>query len=153
MNPEAVLDNLAPLREPEAISWWPLAYGWWVVAALTLIALGSLATFAWRRYRANRYRRTTLRMLDQLIANERATLETINRLLKAASLKCWPAADVAQLHGKPWTTFLIKSVKKPLASDAFDPLEDVYSAPETRADKQLISVTRHWLKHHRRSHD
>jgi len=43
MNPEMMLSQLAPLREPVAISWWPLALGWWVVLALTVALLAGLA--------------------------------------------------------------------------------------------------------------
>ena len=39
MNPEMMLSQLAPLREPMAISWWPLAPGWWIVVALCIAML------------------------------------------------------------------------------------------------------------------
>ncbi len=152
MDPQAVLDNLAPLRTPEAISWWPLAPGWWVLAILLVIALTALAVFTWRRYQANRYRRTALRMLNDLIASDCATLEQINQLLKATSLACWPTADVAQLHGANWTAFLRDSIKRPMDEDTFSALEDVYKAPHTPANAALIQATRIWLKHHGRQH-
>lgn len=152
MDPQAVLDNLAPLRTPEAISWWPLAPGWWVLAILLVIVLTALVVLAWRRYQANRYRRMALGMLNDLIASDRATLEQINQLLKATSLACWPAADVAQLHGANWTAFLRDSIKRPIGDDAFSALEDVYKAPHTPANAALIQTTRIWLKHHRRQH-
>jgi len=152
MDPQAVLENLAPLRQPEAISWWPPAIGWWILAAIILITITALVVLMWRHQRANRYRRTAQRMLDKLIATEQTTLEQINQLLKATSLVCWPTAEVAQLHGRNWTTFLIKSSKKPIDNNAFAALEDVYRAPHQKANADLIAATRHWLKHHRR-HD
>ena len=152
MDPQAVLENLAPLRTPETISWWPLATGWWVLAALLVIALLALGVLAWRRYQTNRYRRTALRMLNELVAADSATLEQINQLLKSTSLACWPASEVAQLYGEKWTAFLRNSVKRPTNGEAFTVLENVYKEPHTPANASLIEATRIWLKHHRRQH-
>ena len=42
MNPEMMLSQLAPLREPAAIGWWPLAPGWWILLVTTLLALTAM---------------------------------------------------------------------------------------------------------------
>ena len=66
MNPQDPLAALHPLREPLPVGWWPPAPGWWLLAALVLVALLALAWFALRRYRANAYRRQALARLREL---------------------------------------------------------------------------------------
>jgi hypothetical protein len=152
MDPQAVLQNLAPLREPSAISWWPPAPGWWLLAVLITSGLIALSVVMWRRYRANRYRRVALHMLGDLIARQQTTIEQINRLIKSASLVHWPANQVAHLHGSDWIDFLCHSTRKSLPEGAFEPLKRVYQDPQAQADDALINATRQWIKHHRRQH-
>ena len=42
MNP---LDQLAPLIDPEPISWWPPAPGWWLLGLALLLGLAALWRF------------------------------------------------------------------------------------------------------------
>lgn len=45
MNP---LDQLAPLIDPEPISWWPPAPGWWLLGLALLLGLAALWRFRHR---------------------------------------------------------------------------------------------------------
>ena len=84
MNPEMMLAQLAPLREPPPIGWWPLAPGWWVLIVVAAIAMTALAVWLTKRHRQRRYRRIALVALSELRA-QRAGSDAINRLLKAAA--------------------------------------------------------------------
>jgi len=66
MNPQDPLANLNPLRQPELISWWPLAPGWWLLLAIVLLGLSALVYFLIRRHRDNAYRRRALQQLQRL---------------------------------------------------------------------------------------
>ena len=46
MDSEELLAQLADIRLPGEISWWPPAPGWWILAALVLFS----GVFAWRAY-------------------------------------------------------------------------------------------------------
>jgi len=89
MNPDMMLAQLAPLREPASIGWWPMAPGWWLILVLAIIGLGLIGRWFWRRYRRAHYRRIALSQLRLLRANE-ATITDINQLLKAAALRAFP---------------------------------------------------------------
>ena len=72
MNPQDPLAALHPLREPELVSWWPPAPGWWVLGALLLLGLAILTWFALRRYQRNAYRRQALARLEALQSEYRS---------------------------------------------------------------------------------
>ena len=66
MNAEDPLAALRDITAPEAISWWPLAPGWWLLILLALAAFALLAERLWRHYRSNLYKRTAQELLKQL---------------------------------------------------------------------------------------
>ena len=45
MDPEQI--PLRDLHLPEAIGWWPLAPGWWILIAIALVGLGFLIIVFW----------------------------------------------------------------------------------------------------------
>ena len=97
MNPDMMLSQLAPLREPPAVGWWPMAPGWWLLITLIVVALTALVLWLRQRHRQRRYRQLALAALSELKAQQ-ATSDAINRLLKAAALRAYPQDRVAALH-------------------------------------------------------
>ncbi len=62
-------DPLAELRDiatPSAVSWWPLAPGWWLVIALLCALLGYAGWQLWQRYQAGRYLREARALLTEI---------------------------------------------------------------------------------------
>ena len=117
MNPQGRLpqDPLAQLRDihlPQAVSWWPLAPGWWLLMLLLLAGLAIVARCLWLRRQRNAYRRSGEQELEQLFASwqnskeTRAFLQQLNALLKRVALYSFPRADVAAMNGARWTRFL-----------------------------------------------
>ena len=111
MDPQAqLLGGLRDIHLPEAISLWPLAPGWWVLAA-TLFAAVAFAFFERRRRRGS-VRRAALDELEALAAEARGGLATsdlagrLQTLLRRVALVRKGRAEVAGLHGPPWYTLL-----------------------------------------------
>lgn len=152
MDPDVLLQQLAPLREPNPIGWWPPAPGWWVLAVVVLVGLGLLALVLYRRRQARRYRRQALQRLQQLYSAGDVTLEQLNQLLKATAMRGFPASDVARLHGTRWQQFLIATAAK-LPPDPWNELEQVYRQPSLAASAALLQQSRQWLRQHRSQHD
>ena len=154
MNPQDPLANLHPLREPVPIGWWPPAPGWWLLAALLLVAVALLAWYLIRRYRANGYRRQALAQLTQLAQqyrqqqDEQQFLADTNALLKSVALVAYPRRDVAASSGAPWLDFLNTKLKP----DSQFPTEFVTGAylknsPGIDADRlQRCAAT--WIRRH-----
>jgi hypothetical protein len=106
------LAGLADIAVPDPVSWYPEAWGWWVLAGALFVAALVLAIRWARRFVANRYRREALEEWAALEASldsesRRATaLAELAVLLKRTALSAWPRAEVASLSGRAWTEFL-----------------------------------------------
>ncbi len=146
MNPEMMLSQLAPLREPAPIGWWPLAPGWWGIAIILMVALAVL--WIWVKKRRNRhfYRRLALAELASLRA-QRASAASVNRLLKAVALRAFPSEQVAALHGETWLSFLRQRCAG-LPPEAFNALETRYQKHPINVTDALFDAAEHWIKRH-----
>ena len=150
MNPEMMLSQLAPLREPMAISWWPLAPGWWMAVAFGVVLLTWLSLWLRKRRLKTAYRRLALAALNQLRSRE-AAQDELNWLLKAAALSAYPHERVAGLHGAQWKQFLASSCPK-VASDAFAELDNPYQREPSPVSSHLFDAAEHWISQHEVAH-
>lgn len=155
MNPQDPLANLHPLRQPEAIGWWPLAPGWWLLLVLGLACLMVLAYWLWRRRRSSAYRRVALARLaalqDQYRRDQdpRQYLDQLNTLLKSVALHAYPRRDVAALSGRPWLEFLNSSFT-PIEPFPLELVTAGYRATPPAIDiDQSYRVASQWIKRHR----
>lgn len=96
-----------PLRDihlPGAVSWWPLAPGWWMLVVLLGVAAGLLLR-AWLR---QSMRRRALGELDAIEAgfadhgNATRLVQDVSALLRRVCLTYRPRTSVASLTGKAW---------------------------------------------------
>ena len=100
------LSGLRDIHLPEAVSLWPLAPGWWLLAAIPLAAL--LLALLERRRRQRSVRRAALHELDALEAEVCGGLETgeiasrLQALLRRVALVRRGRVEVALLHGPSW---------------------------------------------------
>ena len=150
MNPEMMLSQLAPLREPAAIGWWPLAPGWWIVLAFSVALLTGLVLWLRKQRLKTAYRRIALKALDELRSRE-AGQDELNWLLKAAALRAYPHEQVARLHGTAWQQFLASSCPR-VASDAFAGLDTLYQREPSPVGGQLFDAAEHWIRQHEVTH-
>jgi hypothetical protein len=150
MNPEMMLAQLAPLRVPPEIGWWPLAPGWWALLGIVLIAIALALRWYWRRHAARRYRRVALSEL-QLLRDNQGNVDALNRLLKAAALRAYPNQPVAALHGQSWLEFLCLTCPK-LAIEELRDLEAPYQIDTPSISEKLFGAAECWLKRHEVMH-
>ena len=150
MNPEIMLSQLAPLREPAAISWWPLAPGWWIVLALSVTLLTGVFLRLRKRRRKNSYRRIALAALEELRSRQAGTDE-LNWLLKAAALRAYPQEQVAGLHGAAWQQFLASTCPK-VASETFAELDALYQREPSPVSGHLFEAAENWIRQHEVTH-
>ena len=125
MNPEDPIQQLAPLRTPDPIGFWPLAPVWWVVIGLLVIALSLLCFQLLKRYQRNSYRREALKWLSEL-QEANSDVQALSGALKATALNAYEATSVASLSDESWPNFLRESCSK-LSGDALDVLSRVHA--------------------------
>ncbi|ASP39608.1 hypothetical protein CHH28_13415 [Bacterioplanes sanyensis] len=108
--------NLEPLITPDPVSAWP-AYGWWLVAALALLAIALAVFFWWHRRQQQRAARLAQRQLQQgLPSAPQAACMQCNQILKQACRYYFPQA--LSWHGDQWRTFLTDTGMSPHSSEA-----------------------------------
>ncbi len=108
---QSPLDQLADIHLPDAVSWWPLAPGWWALLALLAIAL--IVFFLWRhRTKKNHYRKLAQQELDSAYSNYQNTQNTtaflhdVSVLLRRTALTAYPKTFNASIKGQAWLDWL-----------------------------------------------
>jgi len=104
------LDPLAQLSDihlPTPVHQYPIALGWWLLAALIISALiWSILKF--RHYKKSH--KTKIIALKQLQQNPEMCAEDVLLLLKWAALAYFPRKDCAHLYGKSFQQFLMRTL-------------------------------------------
>lgn len=110
-----------PIRDlhlPEAIGWWPLAPGWWVVIGLVLLGMFVLIRHWYRNFSNGAARRHALRQLeryskDYLEHGNGVLFGTqLSELVRRTMLAYAPRAEVAGLTGKEWLAWLDRDLDR-----------------------------------------
>ena len=154
MNPELV-SQLRDIHTADAVSWWPPAPGWWLLAMLVLVLLAWAGHRVLARYRLHQRRKQMLGWVDHLNANidprrdPQAYLSTLNRIFKLIALRAFPDQPCAALSGQEWADFLIEKMAKSSSSDALNILATGPYDPAPGFDPaQLSDLARQWIKQH-----
>lgn len=148
------LDALADVSLGNEITWWPLAWGWWLVIALTWVLIITGIVIALRAYRQRRVKRLALRALNMLNEHAQDSMQQAHAILRRACLGYFASADVASLHGQAWVDFLMQEYDKRRAShQQREDLEhnlklmqdDLYRAQPELTGGIAIETIEHWI--------
>ena len=118
--PSSAQDPLAQLQDihlPEAIGFWPPAWGWWLLLVLIIVALGSIIYFLRRHKSRNAYRALALAELRTIqaqysVEKNSEYLQAISILLRRVALSGFGATFNASLKGGDWLLWLDAQSKK-----------------------------------------
>ncbi|RUO21160.1 hypothetical protein CWE08_06105 [Aliidiomarina iranensis] len=103
------MDALADLNDivpAESAHWWPLPWGYWLLA---FVVVAFVIGVTYLLYQRQQKQRIYLAALKEL-ANKPMTLTELSSLAKRAALQVWPQSEVAHLAGADWHRFLIDSM-------------------------------------------
>lgn len=152
---QQLLAQLHDVINPQAVSWWPLSVGWWLLLLTVLAATLFTARWLYRRRQQTRYRRQALKMLEQIAQNNRRAAnyaQQVAALLKRCFLAAYPQSRqlAATVHGDQWAQLLLKTQGKTAHSATIQWSEILYSRQHTEADTRPIEqFAKQWIKHHK----
>ena len=146
-------ENLRGLNMPQAISWWPLAWGWWIVIAI----IASVLLYAlYRRYcylKANKYRGIAIKELqDSFIAWQKNAdthryLHNANGILKRV-VRQFNQNSVSHT-GAAWSKTLNQFARNKLPNNTLRALsEDCYKVNPQVDVMTIHNQLKQWLKTH-----
>lgn len=156
----ASLDRLNDIELASPISWWPLAPGWYVIAAGVLLVLSTFILRAVARWKANAYRRAACAEWSLIVAtrdrsDSRSIIEAMSNLLKRVALTVAPREQVASLSGDDWIDWLNKHGCGTIADNdlAVVLTENVYrsdSSQQVSGDQltRLTNYVKKWIVTH-----
>lgn len=147
------LTQLHDIHLPPPIGWWPLAPGWYLLAASMIIACVALG-LKLRRYHINGHaKREALRALAMYQKqyeedkNSQSGSANVSALLKRVALAYYPRTRVAGLQGEAWIAFLNSSVKQVNFTPIRPLLLELPYRPSHSQNLQTLFDTAHkWIK-------
>ncbi|MGF1726178.1 DUF4381 domain-containing protein [Photobacterium nomapromontoriensis] len=95
---------LADLHLPNAPSFWPLSWGWWLCLLFAIALLVVAMHWIQRKKLHNQARREAIKLLKGL--NSPAQFDKLNLLLRQMALTYQPRQHVAGLTGEQWLCYL-----------------------------------------------
>ncbi len=149
------MDPLAQLKDihlPEQIANYPLAPGWWILAALVIAIITWLFIVALKSYRLNKAKRQALKMLNTMDTSTVNQNDNIMNLLKWAALQYFPRQTVAPLFGEQLQQFMISCLPSKQQGDFAEQSQPAFTSRYTKnelatTDDQLKQAAQLWIKH------
>ncbi len=145
------LELMHDIIVPPAISFWPLAPGWYALALILLAYVLHLALKLWTKYRENAYRREAL---DELSLTQEGTAEMkrLLTLMKRVALQHFGRKNVAALSDTSWWEFVEQHSRVKVESTLRLLSQKVLYSSDvqvtTEALAKMREITKIWIKTH-----
>jgi hypothetical protein len=148
LNPlDQALENLADISVGNEVSFWPLAWGWWVLIGFLCVAL-TVAIYTLIKYRQRRLvKRKAIRTVQSVSLTHADAIVDIHHVLRAACIHYFPNKNVSAMHGQQWLQFLF-SQHEPNEEDKVtlaSLTESLYKADVQVSPEAASSAVNAWL--------
>jgi hypothetical protein len=137
---------------PQGVSLWPLAFGWWALILVSILAIVAVIIF-YRQYKKKwAYRREALALLNKYRKSSSTSDIAIKYLecLKRVAITAYPNKNIDSLHGEAWLIFLNQQTPKPLFNGELETfiLTSQYKKIFTLQNENLYTAVESWIKKH-----
>ena len=147
------LQELRDVHLPDPISWWPPAFGWWMIlgALFVFVSLGLWARAYRQRTRPRRLALAQLQEVKQQFAaysDEQQTMTLLSDLLRRVAIAVFPRSHVAGLSGQSWLQFLDQTGRTTQFSDGPGKslLSGPYQSHGPASVADLIPLIERWIQ-------
>ncbi|MFQ3235466.1 MAG: cbb3-type cytochrome oxidase subunit 3 [Paraglaciecola sp.] len=149
----APLSELKDIHLPDAIGFWPLAYGWWLLLMVIILGVG-WGIALWRKnHHRGRAKRQALLLLADINATQPTWPGQLNTLLKRLAMVYFPKHQVSKLYGNDWRIFLVSQLpdkKQTLFAEKFNLLQTHCYQPASTTQLDFngcVEQIRTWIKY------
>ena len=149
---ENPLSQLHSIHTPDAVSAWPLAWGWWllmvIVAALCVLAV----VLVYRHIQFNKAKNQAIAEVSRLDVQSGNMAKQLNELLKRLCLHYGNASVVAKMSGEAWVAYLLGVVDTRIAEtlrNDLSTMQEILYAPVSASsseNKQFQQAVLTWIK-------
>lgn len=138
------LEQLKDIRLPDAVSWWPLAIGWWLLLVI-LVLMVALAYYAFRR-RQRGVAQLALQELRQLPEEDIQVLSAQLSALIRRVARQRGDSQAMTLTGAAWVKYLSEHGTMPVAMARY--LADAPYMPDAQlpAADALKAAVSQWIR-------
>jgi len=133
------IEQLKDIALPAEPGLWPLAIGWWLLIAVSLIILFVAARQLTRYIKRWSIKRLALNKLDQC-----TSCDEINQLLKQVAIH-YCGQRVSSLNGQAWTDFLSLNMNEATKLALKDIHNALYTAHHVQYFEQFKPIANQWL--------
>lgn len=138
MNP---LDQLADIIPPDAVSMWPLAWGYWIALVLVIVILG-FGIIGILNYRNRRkVKREALQTLANLDSKNEYYAHKVQVLMKTLCVQYLPLYSSAQMHGEEWKSLVLSIYQGKKSENLAQVIDSLYQDlyfPKNKNDTDYI---------------
>jgi Domain of unknown function (DUF4381) len=151
--------NEIPIRDihlPDAVNWWPLAIGWWLLPLLIIIIIFVIYQFIKikqhnEKVAYKKFALTELNKIRQQFEKEKNSSElirAISALLRRIALSYLPRQKIASLTGQQWFKQLNKLSSESVFSDEIITLleQAPYQKQSQFNPNELLNICESWIK-------
>lgn len=159
MQPADPLAQLHDIILPHAVSWWPLAWGWWIALALLICIAAGIIFFRQRHLKRQSYRVAATNELNQIFQryqqnqNASAYLQQLSILLRRTAISARPHTFPVDVKGEAWLQWLDRCCPETKQGFNAGPgrslLTGPYEANPHIDVEALHALAKLWLQQHR----
>lgn len=134
MTPLAIAMQLPlhDITDQHNVSWWPLAFGWWLLLAAILLLTCSL----WLWLRGRQRRRALNQQVESLLSAPAQSISELNLRLKQVLLLRYSRETIASMEEQNWLNIVVEGVPASQRDEFKDELSaymDLRYRPQTQA--------------------
>ncbi len=150
---EASLDNLHDIIVPDAIGFFPLAPGWYILFLLLLTLLFHFGYQKYKVYESERYKRDAKKELEALNDKNRANTIALLGLAKKVGIVAYGREAIVKLHRDEWWDFMEVHSKVSVNPDIRESIakllyEENVAFDDSVYDAVFLMVSQ-WIKTHK----